>query len=137
MAGQDSVKELVKQLSKLGVLVAADVTPESLEGLDPDAIISRVIERRVSDSNFNIINNADVQNIIEEIKLDKAPKPIEVIQKSEYRALASEVDARYSITNKEIEFSNGTVDGFVSHFKSRLERLRAAQKCHKRNGLQS
>lgn len=131
MAGQNSVKDLVKQLSKLGVLVAADVLPESLEALDIDAIISRVIERRVSDSSFNIINNDDIKNMLEEIKLEKAPRPIEVIQKPEFRAEASEMDANYSITNKDIEYSNGTVDGFVSHFKSRLEQLRAIVEQHR------
>ncbi len=100
MADQNAVKDLVKQLSKLGVLVAADVLPESLEALDIDAIISRVIERRVSDSSFNIINNDDIKNMLEEIQLEKAPRPIEIIQKPEFRAEASEMDANYSITTR-------------------------------------
>ena len=30
------------------------------------------------------------------------------------------MDAHYSIINKQIEYSNGTVDGFVSYFRSRM-----------------
>lgn len=134
MAGENNVKELVKQLSKLGVLVSGDVSSSSLDGLDVESITSRVIERRVSDSNLNIINDMDIQNIIEEIKLEKAPKPIEIIHKAEFKSYASEIDAKYSIINKEIEYSNGTVEGFVSHFKSRLQKLRSIIEQH-RNAL--
>ncbi len=134
MAGETAVKDLVKKLSKLGVLVAADVEPQSLDGFDVEDIASRIIERRVSDSNLNIVNNLEIAAIIDEIQLEKAPKPIEVIQKPEFRAEASEMDARYSIANHEIEYSNGTVDEFVSHFRSRLQKLRSIVEQH-RNSL--
>jgi DNA polymerase II small subunit len=131
MVGENSVKELVKRLSKLGVLVAADVNPESLDGFNIDDIASRIIERRVSDSSLNIVNRLEIENIVEEIKLEKAPKPIEIIQKPEYRAYASEIDANYSVNNKEIEYSNGTVDEFVSHFRSRLQKLKVVIEQHR------
>jgi DNA polymerase II small subunit len=124
MTGDGAVTELVKKLSKMGFLVSADVKDEDLSGFDTDVIASRVKERRVSDSNLNIVNGAEILGIVEEIKLEKAPKPIEIIQKSDFKAYASEMDAQYSITNKEIEYSNGTVDGFVSYFRNRLDRLR-------------
>lgn len=124
MAGESVVKELVKKLSTVGVLVSGDVTEEDLSGFDMDTIATRIIERGISDSGLNIINKIDISNIIEEIKLEKTPKPIGVVQKTGFRAYSSEMDARYSITNKEIEYSNGAVDGFVSYFRSRLERLR-------------
>lgn len=139
MAGENTVKNLVKQLSTLGVLVASDVTSESLDGIDIESITSRIIERRISENGLNIVSNADIQNIINEIKLEKAPKPIEIIQKSEFKSIAAEFDANYSIANKEIEFSNGTVDEFVSHFKSRLEKLRRIVEQHRSvlNGMVS
>jgi DNA polymerase II small subunit len=124
MDAENAVKGLVKRLSKLGVLVAGDVKPESLEGFNIDDIASRIIEKRVSDPNLNIITSAEIGKIIEEIQLEKAPKPVEIIQKPEFRAYASEIDANYSIANSEIEYSNGTVDEFVSHFRSRLQKLR-------------
>src|SRR5271157_3404110 len=99
MADEKAVKSLVKTLSKVGVLVAADVKPESLEGFSIDDIASRIIERRISNSSMSIVNNIDIKNIIDEIRLEKAPKPIEVIQKPEYKAYASEIDANYNISN--------------------------------------
>lgn len=131
MAEENAAKELVKRLSKLGVLVAADVKPEALDGFNIDDIASRVIERRVSDSSFNIVNSTDIKNIIEEIRLEKAPKPIEIIHKPEYAAQASEIEAHYSIESREIEYSDGTVDGFVSHFRSRLQKLRSIVEQHR------
>jgi len=123
MAGEE-VKELVKRLSKLSVLVAADVKPESLQGLEIEDIASRIIERKLSDASFNIISNYDIQNIINETKLEKAPQPIEVIQKPEFSAYASEIDANYSTENNEIEYSGGTVSDFVSHFRNRLHKIK-------------
>ncbi len=134
MAGENAVKELVKKLSKFGVLVAADVVEGDLSNTDIDAIASRVLERMASDSSFSIINRIDIANMVEEIKLEKSPKPIEIIQKSDFKAYASEVDAHYSITNKTTEYTNGTVDGFVSYFRSRIERLRKIITQH-RNAL--
>ncbi|HIH50546.1 MAG: DNA-directed DNA polymerase II small subunit [Candidatus Micrarchaeaceae archaeon] len=124
MAGENAVKELVKKLSKFGVLVAADVDDGDLADIEIGAIVSRVLERMASDSNFSIINKIDIANMAEEIRLEKSPKPIEIVQKSDFKAYASEVDAHYSITNKTTEYTNGTVDGFVSYFRSRLDRLR-------------
>jgi len=131
MADENAAKELVKRLSKLGVLVAADVTPETLQGFSVEDIASRLIERKISDSSFNIVNSIDISNIIDAINLEKAPKPIEIIQKPEYRAEASEMDAHYIIDKREIEYSDGTIDGFVSHFRSRLQRLRSIVEQHR------
>ncbi len=139
MAGESAVKDLVKRLSKLGILVAADVKPENLEGFSIDDIASRIIERRASDPSLNVISGIDIQNIADEILLEKAPKPVEVIQKPEYKAYASEVDANYNISNSSIEYSNGTVDEFVSHFRSRLHKLKGIIEQHrgKLNGVLS
>jgi DNA polymerase II small subunit len=125
MPGENAVKELVKKLSKFGILVSADIRPETLDGFEIDDIASRIIERRVSDPNFNLVNDANIEGIINEIGLEKAPKPIEIMQKPEFKALASEIDANYSVSNHEIEYSDGTVDSFVSHFKNRLQKLRS------------
>jgi DNA polymerase II small subunit len=124
MSGDVAVTELVKKLSKMGFLVSADVKDEDLSGFETDVIASRIKEGRTFDSSLNVVDGAEILGIVEEIKLEKAPKPIEIIPKGEFRAYASEVDAQYSITNKETEYSNGTVDGFVSYFRNRLERLR-------------
>jgi DNA polymerase II small subunit len=131
MAGQTGVKDLVKRLSKLGILISADVDAKILEGIDVDDLASRIIERRSQDATLSIVNNAEIESIISELQMEKAPTPIEIIQKPEYRSEASDIDADYKISNREIEYSNGTVDGFVSHFRSRLERLRMIIEQHR------
>ena len=131
MADEKAVKTLVKTLSKVGVLVAADVKPESLDGFNVDDISTRIIERRATDPGMAIVNSTDIKNIIDEIQLEKAPRPIEIIQKPEYKAYASEIDANYNISNNGIECSNGTIDEFVSHFRSRLHKLRGIIEQHR------
>ncbi len=95
MPGENSVKNLVGKLSKFGVLVAADVNEGDFSGLDIEAIASRIIERMISDPSFNIINKMDISNIVDQIRIEKSPKPIEMLQKSGFKASASEIDARY------------------------------------------
>ncbi|MGI0100396.1 MAG: DNA-directed DNA polymerase II small subunit [Candidatus Micrarchaeaceae archaeon] len=124
MAGENAVKTLVGKLSGLGVLVAADVKRESIEGFDVDDIAIRIIEHKASDPGFNVIDNDAICKIVEEMRTEKSPKPIEVLHKPEFKSYVSEIEARYSITNPEMEYSNGAVDGFVSHFRSRLQKLR-------------
>ena len=131
MPGETAIKELVKRFSKLGMLVGADVKAESLDGFNVDDLASRIIERRASNPDLNIITNAVIEEIIDEIQLEKAPKPIEIIQKAAYRAQASDIDADYKISNREIEYSTGNVDEFVSHFRSRLHRLRGIIEEHR------
>lgn len=131
MAGENSVKELVTRLSKLGILVAADVSSENLDGFSVEDIISRVIERKVSDSKMDIIAASDIRNIISEMQAEKTPKPVEIIQKPEYRAYASEIEANYTINNKPPAFSNGTVDEFVSHFRDRIHKLKSVIEQHR------
>ncbi|MDE1871325.1 MAG: DNA-directed DNA polymerase II small subunit [Candidatus Micrarchaeota archaeon] len=127
MAGEnteDPIKYLVKSLSKFGVLVAADVNPGVLEGFKIDDIASRIIERRVSDPELKIVNDSVIKGIVSDMLLEKAPRPIEIVPKPDFRASAADVEANYSISNHEMEYSNGSIDGFVSHFRSRMQKLR-------------
>ena len=131
MPGEDAVKELVTELSKIGVLVAADVKPDALEGFSINDITSRLIEYKLSDPGMAIVSNAVIEDVVKKILQEKTPKPIEVIPKSGYHAISSDIDANYSIAKRDIEYSNGVVDGFVSHFRSRLEKLRSVVEEHR------
>ncbi len=131
MPGDDAVKELVMELSKIGVLVAADVRPETLEGFSMNDITSRLIEDKLSDPGMTIVSNAAIEDVIKRILQEKIPRPIEVIHNGGYHAISSDIDANYSIAKRDIEYSNGVVDGFVSHFRSRLGKLRSIVEEHR------
>jgi DNA polymerase II small subunit len=122
---KNAVGELANKLSDRRILIAADVKAEMLDGLDVDALAERVVARHKDDASLSVVNSEEILGIIKEIELERLPAPIEVVHKPGFRPLASEIDANYRISSKEVEKSDGTVNGFVSYFRSRLDRLRS------------
>lgn len=116
--------ELAGKLSEKHILIAADVNAEILDGFDIGLIADKIASRHKLDTGISIASGEEIGNVIKEIELEKAPAPIEVIHRPNFRPLASEIDADYSISNKEVERSDGTVNGFISYFRSRLDKLR-------------
>ena len=115
--------ELAAKLSDKRILIAADLKPDILEGLDVSVLAERIASRHNDSAGF-VVNSEEISGIIKEMELEKAPSPIEVIHKSSFRPVASEIDADYSISNNGVEKSEGNVGAFVSYFRSRLSKLR-------------
>jgi DNA polymerase II small subunit len=121
---KNAAGELAAKLSEKRILIAADVSAAVLDGIDIGLIAERIAGRHKDEAGISIVNSEEISNIVKEIELEKAPAPIEVIRKPGFRPMASEIDADYVISNKEIEKSDGTVNDFVLYFRSRLDRLR-------------
>jgi DNA polymerase II small subunit len=116
--------ELAGKLSEKRIVLAGDVKAESLDGLDLTVISDRIAARHQGVEGISVVNDAEISGIIKEIELEKAPIPIEVVRKPGFRPEASEIDAEYSISAKEVEKSDGTVNDFISYFRDRLDKLR-------------
>ena len=116
--------ELAGKLSERHILISADVKAEVLDGLDIGTLADKILGRHTDETGMSVVNSEEIAGIIKEMELEKAPLPIEVSRKPEFRPLASEMDANYSISNREIEKSDGTVNDFVLYFRSRLNKLR-------------
>ena len=131
MAGENVIKDLVSRLSRANILVAGDIKPGMVNELNSELILSRLLERYRNLEKLAIVNNEEIENIVRELDTEKAPMPIEIRARTDFLPMASEVDARYTITNNPIERAEGTVDDFVQHFKSRLEKMRRILETHR------
>jgi DNA polymerase II small subunit len=130
LMASDNIKELASQLSKAGILVASDIDFSTLGTVDINLIISKAIEKFKDSTGIKIITNEDIKKMLDEIAIEGSKVPqsaetqIEVIRKPDFNPVAKDIEASYSISGKGIERSDGTVDSFVSYFRSRLEQLK-------------
>ncbi len=132
MAGESAVKQLVMRLSKFGILVAPGIGAEDLSGMAIDDLVARVVEMKAANPEISIVGVSEIKSIVEQVRVEKAPRPIEIIQKPEFKSEASEIDANYTIYKSEVESSSGSgVDDFVSYFRSRLTKIRGIIEQHR------
>jgi len=124
MPGEGPVQALVGKLSGSGILVSSDVSPIDIEGVDTNALATRIIESLELIKGLRIANKELVAKIKESMKTEKTPDPIEYVPKADFSAYAAEVEANYKISTKETEVSGIGVDGFVTYFKDRLSKVR-------------
>ncbi|MDE1869011.1 MAG: DNA-directed DNA polymerase II small subunit [Candidatus Micrarchaeota archaeon] len=131
MAVGNAVRELASRLGKTNIILAGDVDSSSINNLEIELIASKLIERHRDETGIVIVGNEELRNLAKELELEKAPMTVEVIPSSDYKPIAADVDARYSISNKPLERAEGTVDDFVQHFRSRLARMREMIEQHR------
>ena len=120
----NQVGKLVHLLSKHGILVSADLSEEVLDGVPADTLAPRIIERYAELEGLKIADRTSVAKIISDMQLEKAPVPAEYRQAADFRPFAADVSAKYSISAKSTEIAGGSVDGFVTYFKDRLDRIK-------------
>ena len=127
MADEDSVRELVKVLSQSRVVISGDVKPELLNGVSLDILASRILDERekTPDSALIIVDAERIRKIIEAMKVEKVPVPIEVSRPADFKPIAAEYDADYKVSNRPIERTEGTATDFVNYFRSRLRRIKS------------
>ncbi len=124
MAGKDVLKELSTTLSQARILLAADVDAKLVEGVDVNALVTRLVELHKNDMEISIVNRAQVVFIIDDIEREKAPTTVEVIPEAEFKPTAADVDALYQITNKERETADGSTADFINYFRNRVDRIK-------------
>ncbi len=125
--GANAVGNLVKKLEGKGILLSSDVDNALLEGIDIDMVSGKLIEKYPDPSAIQVVGSGVIKDIIEELKTDKAPVPLEIKAKAGFRPAAAEVEARYSIGNGKQQESNrteGSVGDFVEYFRNRLQKIK-------------
>ncbi len=120
----DPVRELVDRLSVASILVSSDVTKGDIAGVDTETLASRILEEYSGKEGLKVVAKADLERILIAIGSEKAPTPIEYVQKTGFSAYASEIDADYSIKASDNDRSGVNLDGFVSYFRDRMARMR-------------
>ena len=134
MPDENALKELVRVLSQSKILVSADVRADVLEGVEVDLLASKLIDTHKADTALAVINETEIRQTIEGLRVDKAPLPVEVIRSADFKPYASDIDARYSISNKPAERAEGTTADFVSYFRDRLAKTKRLIGEHRRDG---
>jgi DNA polymerase II small subunit len=124
MSENDSLQSLSRTLSQARILLAADVDADLVKGVDINVIISRLIEIHKNDNSISIADRAEISSILEQIKIEKMPKPIELARGTNPNTMASNVESDYEIYKVEHESAEGTVNDFINYFRNRIERIK-------------
>jgi DNA polymerase II small subunit len=120
-----ALKELVAKLSKSGILLSAGTESFEIDESGIESIASKLIERHKGDTAQSIVGKEELANVVKELELEKSPMLVEAIHESGFKPVAADIDAQYSIDTMHEESSDGTVDSFVSYFRSRLRKISA------------
>lgn len=131
MPGKDVLKELSATLSQARILLAANVDAKLLDGVDANALVTRLIELHKNDEGVSIADRDQISAIVADIEKEKGPVDVEVIRSSTFKPAAADVDAVYQITNKERQNADGTTADFVNHFRNRFERIKHMIETHR------
>ncbi len=126
--GTNAVGNLAKKLEGKGILLSSDVDNLLLEGIDIDLISGKLVEKYPNPESVQIVDATVIKGIVEELKIDKAPVPLEIKARVGFRPAAAEVEARYSIGNGKQQNdglrTEGSVSDFVAYFRSRLDKIK-------------
>ncbi len=122
---ENGIKELVRILSQSKIIISGDVTPDAMKGVEVEILAEKIIENRKENAPLWIIGPDEIRDIIESIRQDKAPQPVEIVRHADFKPIASEVDADYAVNNRPNERAEGTTMDFVAYFNSRLRKVRA------------
>lgn len=120
----DPVRELVDRLSVASILVSSDVTKDEIAGVDTETLANRILEEYSEKTGLKVVAKEDLARILNTLKSEKAPIPMERVQRTGFAPYASEIDADYSIRLTENDRAGVNLDGFVSYFRNRMERMR-------------
>jgi len=115
---------LTRGLARFGIAVSAGLDLGLSEGIDIDLLISRIADSYSGEEGLKVLTNERLSSIIEALKAEKIPSPVEVSPPSNFEAVAASVNADYSIKARSAESTSGTVSDFVEYFRDRLKRIR-------------
>jgi DNA polymerase II small subunit len=135
MAGENldnPVRELARVLSQSRIVLSGSINESLLREVNLDLLASKVIESKAeSVASLNIVSAEEISAIINMMKVDKTPVPIEVIRSTDFKPEAADIDARYKVNNRPNDRSSGSAADFVSYFSNRLTKIKALIETHR------
>ncbi len=120
-------KELPKRLSKLGIVLAADIDFSQAEDIDTGLLVSRISDLYKdypANEGLKIIDGQGFNRLIAELKSEKVPAPVEISAPTSFSPAASGVRSHFSFFEKKAESTSGTVSDFVEYFNDRLRKIK-------------
>jgi DNA polymerase II small subunit len=133
MAEEKYFKELATKLSQARIFLASDAQTAVVDGIDVDLLVSKIIELHKNAQDTVFINAEEISGLVEDIMTEKAPEPIEVVHKAEFKPLAAEFAADFKIRDINPEQTSGNITDFVSYFRDRLEKIRIMLETNRKN----
>ena len=131
-------KELLKALSKLlsnsGFMLSADIDTDASKEVSMEALSSKIIELNQGAAGITVVDMDMLRRVLAEIERDstsKAPVPVEVKRATDFKPVASEIEAEYQIKNRPSDRAEGSVSDFVAYFRSRLSRIKEILSSHR------
>ncbi len=132
------LKQIIEKLSKLNIILAADIKTETIEELDGDSLIQTILELenikleeenrqelKTENPKHIILDNSKLIKIIDRIKSEKIPVPIEINRNEQFRPSAKDIESDFKIYNQErnTEPVRG-IENFTKYFNSRLQKMK-------------
>lgn len=121
---QQVVEDLTVRLSGKRLFLEANINLKNLNIGDIDAIVDRLIKINEKNEGIHFITNKEINDIIESIKNEKVPLPIEVSRSAEYKPIAADIEADYSIRDYDVGFADVGINSFIDYFNDRLNRIK-------------
>ena len=136
------LKQIIEKLSKLNIILAADIKTETIEELDGDSLIQTILELenikleeenrqelKTENPKHIILDNSKLIKIIDRIKSEKIPVPIEINRNEQFRPSAKDIESDFKIYNQErnTEPVRG-IENFTKYFNSRLQKMKKVVK---------
>ncbi len=124
-AEKDPVGELVRVLANSKIVLSGQIDASLISGVDIDLLASRLLEARKDASTLTIVDSAYMRKIIDGMKVDKVPLPIEVSRSADFKPMSADVGSNYKIDNTPADRAEGTSMDFVNYFRNRLKKIRS------------
>jgi DNA polymerase II small subunit len=115
------VLELAQRLSGIA-LVGSDISDDDIAGIDFEFAIARITAHFEGSGAARILTKEILELLLKDE--EKEPVQIEVVRQTDFRPIAKEIDAKFSIRNILPEKTEGNVGSFVDNFKDRFERIK-------------
>lgn len=106
------------------VMVSSDIADTDLEGADLEALAGQVISHFEKAQGARVLDKAVLQEILEKQPEEKKPIQVEVVQPTNYRPAAKDIEADYKIRSVEVDIASSSVSDFTAYFNDRFGKLR-------------
>ena len=124
---EDTLIELADRLSGK-VVISSDIKASDLCGADAESLIAHITDHFEGREGMKVLGMPELQEILAKIGKKKEPVQIEVVRSGDFKPLAKDVDARYTIRDTPIGRTNNTVGDFTDHFRDRFNKIKAIMK---------
>ncbi|MDE1855816.1 MAG: DNA-directed DNA polymerase II small subunit [Candidatus Micrarchaeota archaeon] len=130
MSDNKLVVELASRLSNR-VVIASEINDARVTGMDIEALCARIESFFSGKSGAAILTKQILDQIIKQQVEEKVPEPIEIVRSGDFRPIAKDVEARFTVKESKIDKTGGTAADFADYFNDRFGKLRDFIRLHR------